>query len=154
MALWLQIISLVFALSAMAAVGMVIYFSKDRIENLEERVHEIESEVNELEVQNMLSSGGSDEDEKVFEDNMEDLAEDLFKLLKQKHDFEDITTMTELLEKLRNLEVEDEELLEELISFFETVIKTKYSNESLDSEERKEIKEAAKDLIRRTGQFQ
>lgn len=132
---------------------IVFYILNSNMSEVEEEVDELEQDVKSLEIENRAfdPSGEEDEDE-LFEKNIRDLAERLFALLKKKHGVEDVTTYQEMVDQLEKMDVDDKELKQELLEFYRSAIRLEYSDEELQEDEKKRMKQTAVDLIKRTGQ--
>lgn len=143
------VVNIVLIVLVAAVFGYLYYKQQKEIKMLEEALIEVRGKVNDLFVENMMFKPDSETD--LFEEKVEDLADRLFQMLQKKHGV-DVTTYSEMIKELKNTEVGDKELKDEVIDFFDSIIMMKYSEGELDSGERKKIKEEAVDLIKRTGQ--
>jgi hypothetical protein len=103
-------------------------------------------------------SKNSDEEEEGEEsssrEEVEKEAEELFKYLKDIHGFEDATTYTELIRKIRGMDVEDEERKNKLIGFYSKILSMEYSDSEIGQEEVEKLKEEGEDLARTLEQSQ
>lgn len=116
--------------------------SKQQIKQLRrdfEQVKTVEDEV--------LEEGVSYEE---FEKDIDDLAERLFHLVRSKYDFE-AKTYQETIDKLEEMNVEDEKTKQSLIDFFNYLIELDYAEGGLSAEDRAVLRQAAYNLIRKTG---
>ncbi len=132
-----------------AVFGYLHYKQQKEINMLEEAILELRGKVNEMFVENMIFDPDTEND--LFEQKVEDLADRLFQMLQKKHGI-DATTYSEMIRKLKKMDVKNEDLKNEVIHFLDSIIMMKYSEGELSSEERKDIKKEAVDLIKRTGQ--
>ena len=132
-----------------AIFGYLYYKQQKEINMLEEAILEVRGKVNEMFVENMMFKPDTEKD--LFEQKVEDLADRLFQMLQKKHGI-GATTYSEMIRKLKKMDVKNEDLKNEVIHFLDSIIMMKYSEGELDSRERKNIKEEAVNLIKRTGQ--
>lgn len=141
------------SVSAIVVSAVLFYFLYKRVSGVEEEVDELEDDVKGLEIETRaFEDSGIEDEEDLFEENIRDLAERLFVLLKTKHDVEEVTTYREMTDVLKDMEADDSELKEELLDFYESAIRLEYSDEDLSDSERERMKQTAVDLIKRTGQ--
>jgi len=144
---------LVLSSAAVASAGIIYYkLNKDLSEVMAE-VKELRTDVNGLEIENRaFNESASEDEEDMFEKNVRDLAEKLFALLKTKHGVDDVTTYREMTDIIEEMDADDDQLKNELLSFYEAAIRLEYSDDELSKEEKERMKQTAIDLIKKTGQ--
>ncbi|MFB6099738.1 MAG: hypothetical protein ABEK16_00560 [Candidatus Nanohalobium sp.] len=85
-----------------------------------------------------------------FEKTVSNLSERLFQLVREKYELGEITTYEEMIQVLQEMDSEDE-VVDDLINFFEYLEKIEYSEEELDEADRAMIRQAAFRLLRKAG---
>lgn len=141
--------SLVLSAGAVLAASTVYILHRKKLENLEEQVEsntERVDEIMEFEERVFENEGESEE----FEKDLSDLSERLFHMLKEKYDLE-VTTYEEAIEKIDEMDVEDEERKQALEELFEYITELEYSDEEPSEEQKALIRQAAFKLIRTTA---
>lgn len=147
---------LVLSTGAVIGTGLVYYKFNENYEKLQGQVDNLAEDVNSLEIETRAfrESPGEQEDseENLFQKNVRELAEKLFKLLKSKHQMQEVTTYSEMTDRIEEMDATDDILKEELLEFYESAIRLEYSDEELSEQEKEKMKETAVNLIKRTGQ--
>lgn len=142
---------------SLIAVGITIYTLKEisyQRRKIDEQISSLKEDVNDLKVTDQVYVQGDWDEDELFESNIMELAEKLTDLLKSKHQLENVTTYSDMVDFLREMNVEDNDMQEEIINFYEKVIKIEYSGKDLSQDEKERLKNTAVDLIKKTGQSQ
>ncbi|MEF8880841.1 MAG: DUF4515 domain-containing protein [Candidatus Nanohaloarchaea archaeon] len=138
---------------SVAGVAITYYKFSKEISRITSEMNDIKDDVNSLEIENRaFEDTAADSEENMFENNVRELAEKLFTLLKKKHGVDDVTTYKEMTEAIRDMDAEDDELKNELIDFYQSVTRLEYSDDKLPEDEKESMKRTAIDLIKKTGQ--
>jgi hypothetical protein len=149
-------VTLFLSIAAVGGISYVYYRFNKQFSELSDEMSDMQRDVESLQIESEafgqdLDQESLDKDE-LFEENVRNLAEKLFALLKTKHGMEDVTTYREMEDVIEDMDTDDEKLKEELMNFYESAIRLEYSDEELDEQERERMKQTAVDLIKRTGQ--
>jgi hypothetical protein len=127
----------------------LFHLARKRMVELESNLAELSSRQKELlEVEEAVMEKHPDYEE--FERTVSNLSERLFQLVRAKYDLGEITTYEEMIQALQEMDVEDE-VVDDLINFFEYLEKIEYSDEELDEADRAMIRQAAFRLLRKAG---
>lgn len=141
---------LIGASTSIISVGLVLAASLiiwRRVKSLEGEIREISQRQKEVkEIENKVLA--KDPSYTEFEKTVSDLAERLFSLAKSAYEMEEVTTYQEMIDRLDDLETQDE-TPEELIGFFEKVDGLKYSEKGLKEAQKALIRQSAYNLIRK-----
>lgn len=141
--------SLALSAGAVVAAGTVYVLHRRKIKQIEQQVDQNNRKIDEvLEFEERVFDEESDFED--FEDDLSDLSERLFHLLKQKYDLQ-ATTYEEAIEKIDEMDVEDEDRQEALESLFKYVTEIEYSEREPSEEQKALIRQAAFKLIRTTA---
>lgn len=143
-------ISLGISTASLLAVLTSYLVIRRKLEQKSEQVDQIEQKIEEIQLVENKVFGDSSDPEK-FEENISQLAERLFELIKSKYQLEDVTTYQEMIDKLKSMDEGDEETREDLINLFQYFVELEYSEEELSQEEKAIVRQAAFSLIRRAG---
>lgn len=151
---WLLTYSpIILSSTAIAATGIVYYKLNRDLADVMSEVEKLQKDVNGLEIENRaFDDSGAEDDEDMFEENVRDLAEKLFALLKTKHGVEGVTTYREMTDVIEDMDADDSQLKDELLNFYEAAIRLEYSDDELSEQEKERMKQTAVDLIKKTGQ--
>jgi uncharacterized membrane protein YhiD involved in acid resistance len=138
----MTLVSLLALILSIAAVLTVVYLYS----RLEKEINLNRQRIDEARTE--LEYEDEEEEQIDVEERIEKEAEELFEYLKEIHGFKEVTTYTELVSRIQEMEVEDKERKRELLDFYGKVIKLEYSDEEISSEEKEEIKDEAEELAR------
>ena len=86
----------------------------------------------------------------LFKESLSNLSKRIFQILKRTYNLK-ATTLSELLEEVRTIPIEDKELKKKLIDFIDSIITLEYSGRTPTQRERMKIKTQAIELIKRMG---
>jgi hypothetical protein len=140
---------LAISVGAVISAGAVYVLHRRKISRLEEETDNNSRKIEEiLEFEERVFDSESEFEE--FEDDLSDLSERLFHLIKNKYNLE-ATTYDEAIEKIDNMDVEDEDRKEALEKLFKYVTELEYSDEEPSEEQKAVIRQAAFKLIRTTA---
>ena len=143
----------IYSIAATIAGGALFYIIMQKLSDVEGEIDELEEDVDELEIEtHAFEDEPSEDEEDLFQENIHELAERLFNLLKSKHDVKGVTTYQEMAEFIEEMDSDDPDLKSELLEFYDTAIRLEYSDEDLSDDEKEKMKRNAIDLIKRTGQ--
>ncbi|MFT4892542.1 MAG: hypothetical protein ACI8Z7_000322 [Candidatus Nanohaloarchaea archaeon] len=141
--------SLALSGGSMLAVGAVYFLHRRKINSMKEEMDENSRKLDEvLEFEERVFDEEQNFEE--FEQDLSDLSERLFHLIKDKYDLE-VTNYDEAIDKIDQMEVEDEDRKEALEKLFEYVTDLEYSEEEPSEEQKAMIRQAAFKLIRTTA---
>ncbi|MFT4867790.1 MAG: hypothetical protein ACI9LV_000394 [Candidatus Nanohaloarchaea archaeon] len=141
--------SLALSAGAVISAGTVYILHRRKLNGIKEELDQNSRRIDEiLEFEERVFDEETDFEE--FEDDLSDLSERLFHLLKDKYDLE-VTTYDEAIDKIEEMEVEDEDRKEALKSLFEYVTEIDYGDKEISEEQKALIRQAAFKLIRTTG---
>lgn len=134
------------AISIMALlISMKVVRDTRRIRRNVEKLSNRQSQLMEVE-KHVLEKNPDYED---FEQTIANLSEKLFTLVKDRYGFE-ATTYEEMIEELEDLK-SDDEIVDDLESFFKYLEEMEYSDRELEEEDKALIRQAAFRLLRRAG---
>jgi hypothetical protein len=140
---------LAISVGAVISAGAVYVLHRRKISRLEEETDNNSRKIEEiLEFEERVFDSESEFEE--FEDDLSDLSERLFHLIKNKYNLE-ATTYDEAIEKIDSMDVEDEDRKEALEKLFKYVTELEYSDEEPSEEQKAVIRQAAFKLIRTTA---
>jgi hypothetical protein len=141
--------SLALSAGAVISAGTVYILHRRKTNALHDQIDQNSRRIDEiLEFEERVFDEETDFEE--FEDDLSDLSERLFHLIKDKYDLE-VTTYEEAIDEIDGMEVEDEDRKEALESLFEYVTELEYSDNEISEEQKALIRQAAFKLIRTTG---
>lgn len=117
-----------------------------------EELDELHDKVGQLSVSDEVINQNKWDEQELLEKNIKNLANKLSDLLSTNYGIEEATTYSEIVDEIQDMEVSDQDMKEEVIEFYNKVIKIEYSGDELDKSEKEQLKKTAVDLIRKTGQ--
>ncbi len=137
----------VLIIADIALLVLVIYLKRE-MDKEEQELLEMHNKIGLLSLESKIapqfSSSGS-----AFKGSLSNLAKKLFQLVKAKYRIEDVTTYSELVNKLTKMDVP---LKAELIDFFSSMVILEYSKRPLPPEKRAKLRDEVIVLIKKLGE--